>query len=168
MKSRFVVSAALCAVLSACAISPASDPVPGTAVADPEAPSSPGESTDASRQAAEALEGTHRERALAYVRTHNWADALVQWELLTVLNPRSQEYRSAIAETRARIHTIASDLLNSAARARQTGNLDQATVLYLRVLNVDRENAVAAQALRDIDAERTRRAYLTRPPRGAY
>jgi hypothetical protein len=30
---------------------------------------------------------------------------------------------------------------------------------------VDRENTAAARALRDIDAERTRRSYINRPPR---
>ena len=68
---------------------------------------------------------------------------------------------------RKRIRDTTASLSSAAEQARRQGNLDQATLLYLRVLNVDRDNAAAAQALRDIDAERTRRSYLNRPPRGA-
>ncbi len=168
MRTHGVASAALCALLSACALPPVGDPTPGTAVTGPETAASAGEETNASQLAIGSLEKTHRERALAYARARNLADALVQWELLTLLNPQSHEYRNAVAETRARIQGIAGDLLGGAERARQNGNLEQATVLYLRVLNIDRENTAAAQSLRDIDAERTRRAYLNRPPRGSY
>jgi hypothetical protein len=52
-----------------------------------------------------------------------------------------------------------------ADKARRNGNLDRATIEYLRVLSVDRNNARAAQGLRDIERERTRRNYLNRPPR---
>ena len=113
----------------------------------------------------DALEARHRERAQAYARDRNWADALVQWELLALINAESREYRDAIADTRKRIRDAAAGLTNAAEQARRQGNLDQATLLYLRVLNVDRDNTAAAQALRDIDAERTRRSYINRPPR---
>jgi len=99
------------------------------------------------------------------MRERNWADALVQWELLALLKPDSRDYRNALAETRSRIRESAGGFARAAEQAHKQGNLDQATLLYLRVLNVDRDNAAAAQALRDIDAERTRRAYLNRPPR---
>ncbi len=111
------------------------------------------------------MEARHRERAQAYARERNWADALVQWDLLTLIKPETQEYRDAIAETRKRIHDASTSLSAAAEQARRLGNLDQATLLYLRVLNVDRDNAAAAQALRDIDAERTRRSFINRPPR---
>ncbi len=167
MKFRLVAWVAVSAALSsACTTPPARDASTATP-SGLEASSGSADMTDA-QSATESLEETHRERAQAHARARNWADALVQWELLALLKPQSREYRTAIADTRARIHTIATDLQRDAAKARQAGNMEQATVLYLRVLNVDRENTAAAQALRDIDAERTRRAYLNRPPRGAY
>ena len=112
-----------------------------------------------------ALEERHQQHALAYTRERNWADALVQWELLALLRPDSAEYRDAVNDTRKRIRDIADSLLRAAGQARRQGHLDQAMLLYLRVLNVDRDNATAAQALREIDAERTQRAYFKRPPR---
>jgi hypothetical protein len=99
------------------------------------------------------------------VRERNWADALAQWELLALLKPNAQEYRDALADTRKRIRDAADGLSRAAEQARRQGNLDQATLLYLRLLNIERDNAAAAQALRDIDAERTQRTYINRPPR---
>ena len=113
-----------------------------------------------------ALEQRHRERALAYAGERNWADALIQWELLALLKPESQEYREAAAAARKRVAAATAGLARAAEFARRQGNLDQATLLYLRVLYLDRDDAAAAQALREIDAERTQRAYLNRPPRG--
>lgn len=142
------------ALISGCATPPADAPVaPAPAPAQASAP-------------AAALEARHQVRAHAYARERNWADALVQWELLVLLNPGAQEYRDAVADTRKRISDTTASLMRPAEQARQQGNFDQATLLYLSILNVDRDNAVAAQALRAIDAERTRRSYLNRPPRG--
>jgi hypothetical protein len=111
------------------------------------------------------LEERHRVRAQAYARESNWADTLIHWELLALLRPNAQEYKEAIADTRARIKTLAAAYLRGAELARKQDNLDQATLLYLRALYVERDNATAAQALREIDAERNKRAYANRPPR---
>ena len=131
-----------------------------------DAPSSSATKASPVPSATETLEQRHRERALAYEGERNWADALVQWELLTLLKPDAAEYRDAVVATRKRIRAATAGLSKAAEFARRQGNLDQATLLYLRVLNLDREDSAAAQALRDIDAERTQRAYLNRPPRG--
>jgi tetratricopeptide (TPR) repeat protein len=154
-RSAFATACALLTCLLSGCVTPPADP------ASRPAPD-PGQATPS---AVEALEARHYEQARTYARERNWADALVQWELLALLKPDSTEYRNALAETRARIRETADTHARAAEQARRQGNLDQATVLYLRALNVDRENAAAAQALRDIDAERTRRAYLNRPPR---
>lgn len=143
--------------LSGCVTPPAGDPATRSATTPEPAQSAP--------FPIDALEERHYQRAQTYARERNWADALVQWELLALLKPDSQKYRDAIAETRTRIRENADRHARAAEQARRQGNLDQATLMYLRVLNVDRENMIAAQALRDIEAERTRRAYLNRPPR---
>jgi len=154
MSTRAIFLVAVCAAAAGCVTPPAVDP-PRRPVSTPvQGPSS-----------VDALEHRHRERAQAYTRERNWADALVQWELLTLLNPDSREYREGVADARNRIRDAAANLARAAEQARQQGNLDQATLLFLRVLNVDRDNAAAAQALRDIDADRTRRSYINRPPR---
>lgn len=158
MSARRVLPLSLCITVAACMTPPPGDPVASPAPAAAPAPQAP--------SATVALEERHHQRAQDYVRARNWADALVQWELLALLSPESTRYRDALAETRAKIRESADNLSALAEQSRRQGNLDQATLLYLRVLNVDRGNQAAAQALRDIDAERTRRAYINRPPRG--
>ena len=156
MSARTLVLSAAYAALSGCVTPPTGGPADTPTPAGPPSPAP-----------AAALEARHLEHAQSYANARNWADALVQWELLALLKPDAQEYRNSIAETRKRIRDATAGMSSAAAQARQQGNLDQATLLYLRVLNVDRDNTAAAQALRDIDAERTRRSYLNRPPRGA-
>ncbi|MEQ1776485.1 MAG: hypothetical protein ABL891_22100 [Burkholderiales bacterium] len=157
MTARISILLAVCATAAGC-VTPPGDAPTGSATVTAPAQAAPASSTDA-------LEARHHERAQTYVRERNWADALVQWELLALLKPDAQEYRDALADTRKRIRDAADGLSRAAEQARRQGNLDQATLLYLRLLNVERDNAAAAQALRDIDAERTQRSYINRPPR---
>jgi len=151
------VCAAMAWGLSGCVTPPAGDPTPR--------PATTLEPAQSSTFPIDTLEERHYQRAQIYARERNWADALLQWELLALLKPDSREYRDAIAETRARIRENADRHARAAEQARRQGNLDQAMLMYLRVLNVDRDNMAAAQALKEIEAERTRRAYLNRPPR---
>jgi hypothetical protein len=158
MNMRIAVLSLVCIAgtqMAGCVAPPSVESAPRPAQAEPPPVS-----------ALEALEKRHREFAQSYAQERNWPDALVQWELLALLQPESQEYRNAVAQTHKRIRDAADRLLRHAEQTRRQGKLDQATLLYLRVLNVDRENTAAAQALRDITAERTRRAYINRPPRG--
>lgn len=145
-------------LLAGCVTPPAAD-----------APLAPVEATSPAFHArqphAAAIEQVHLEKVQTYMRERRWADALVQWQILALLNPSAQNYRDEIETLRTRIRSIASELLNAADNARRRGNLSQATLEYLRVLNVDRDNAVAAQALRDIEKEQVRRHYLNRAPR---
>lgn len=110
-------------------------------------------------------ERTLRERAERHMEQQRWADALLQWELLLLLRPDAQTYREQAERTRRTIRDAAERSLALAEQARRSGNLDRAVIEYLRVLSVDRGNARAAQALRDIERERTRRNYMNRPPR---
>jgi hypothetical protein len=163
MRPPVLALATLCAALSGCATAPAGEAIQGTQ--DAPGPTAASRPAPFSASPGDLLEERHRARAQSYARDSNWADALVHWELLALLRPNSQEYRNAVAETRARISAQAATLMQFAEQARKQGNLDQAELGFVRVLNVDRENTVAAQALRDIEAERTRRAYSNRPPR---
>ena len=160
MNARSGFMLMVCAAVAGCVTPPETMPVRPAPVATPSQPAP-------SLALIEAMEARHHERAQTHMRERNWADALVQWELLALLKPDAPEYRDALAETRKRIRDAADGHSRAAEQARRQGNLDQATLLYLRVMNVDRGNAAAAQALRDIDAERTQRAYINRPPRMA-
>lgn len=152
------IAAVGAALLAGCVTPPAAD--------TPLAPVAAAPSAFTSRQAhVAAIEQTHLDKARAYMRERRWADALVQWQILALLNPSAQNYPEEIEALRTRIRSMASELLNAADNARRRGNLNQATLEYLRVLNVDRDNAIAAQALRDIEKEQVRRHYLNRAPR---
>ena len=106
-----------------------------------------------------------RERAQASVRDRRWADALEQWELLALLRPESDEYRTQLKRTREQIVESANKSLAAGDQARQRGDLDRAQVEYLRVLSVDHGNAQAAEGLRAIERARVQRNYLNRKPR---
>ena len=114
---------------------------------------------------ADEAEGVLRERAQAHEAQGRWADALRQWELLVVLRPGSADYGERVARMRRHIREIAAKSLALAEQARRSGNLERATLEYLRVLSVDHDNERAAQGLQDIERERTHRNYMNRPPR---
>ena len=114
---------------------------------------------------ADEAERVLRERAEGHERQRRWADALLQWEMLALLRPETANYRERAETTRQRIREAAEKSLALAEQARRSGNLDRATLEYLRVLSVDRDNERAAQGLRSIEQERTRRSYMNRPPR---
>jgi tetratricopeptide (TPR) repeat protein len=139
----------------------------GCAVPPPaEQPAAPEIATPAPRAPmADEAERVLRERAEAHEQQRRWADALLQWEMLVLLRPDIADYRERAETTRLRIRETAEKSLALAEQARRSGNLDRALLEYLRVLSVDRDNARAAQGLRDIERERTRRTYMNRPPR---
>ena len=166
MTRNAILLTAVCAALSGCAAAPQGAPTSDTPAVSP-APTAPAAtvSEQPSPAVTAALEERHRELAQARMNEGNWADALVHWELLVLLQPQVQRYRDALTETRAHIERLKAKLLPAAQQAHKQGHLEQAEVLYLRVLKVDRENATAAQALRDMEADRTKRAYSNRAPR---
>jgi tetratricopeptide (TPR) repeat protein len=119
-------------------------------------------------QPADQLEQAYRQRAAALAAERRLADAVVQWELLTVLRPDSKEYRSQLDMAKRRAEEAAAAHVRAAEQARRSGNTDQAMTLYLRALSADPANATAAAGLQAIEVDRTRRAWLSRPPRIPY
>lgn len=111
------------------------------------------------------LERDYRARAAALMQERRWADARVQFELLLLLRPGAAEYRGQLEAVQRAIADTAADANAQAVAARKRGDLEAATTHYLRALAADRDNATAAQGLREIERERVRRAYLHRPPR---
>jgi hypothetical protein len=150
---RCAASACLASLLIGCVTSPGSGP----------APPEPARTAMPSRE--QTLERDYHARATALMHEGRWADAKVQWELLLMLRPGAAEYRTQWEIARKQIADTAAAAIDHAAAARKRGDLDPATIQYLRALAADRENTTAAQGLREIERERTRRAYLNRPPR---
>ena len=149
--------AAALLVLSGCATPPPSAPAPASQPVRAALPPPSG-----------AVEQTYRQRAAALTAERRLGEAVVQWEVLTVLRPDSREYRSELDAARRRAVEAADAHVKAGDLARKRGSLDQAQTLYLRALSADPNNAQAAAALKAIEAERTRRAWLTRPPRVPY
>ncbi len=152
MSRRGATLVVLAALLAGCATSPP----PGVATGAASALLPAREQT---------LERDWRARAAALMHERRWADAQVQLELLLLLRPGAVEYRSQLETVHRAIVDTAADASAQAAAARRRGDLEAATVQYLRALAADRDNAAAAQGLREIERERVRRAYLNRPPR---
>lgn len=134
-------------------------------VPPPPAPAAPAAITVAAQD--ERLERDYRRRALALMQERRWADAKVQLELLLLLRPGAGEYATQLEAVRRSITDVAAEANAQAMAARRRGDLDGATTQYLRALAADRDNAVAAAGLREIEVERNRRAYLHRLPRSA-
>lgn len=151
--------AALAVLLAACVSEPVS-------VAPPTRRSVPTLNAPAGLPVAD-LERSYRERAPALSRDGRWAEARALWEVLVLLQPDSADYRAQLEQTQKRIGEAVAERLKAAEKARQAGELDRATLRYLRVLSVDPQNVAAARALREMEAERVKRAYLARPPRVA-
>lgn len=154
--SRRPLLAAIAVLLAAgCATAPSPSPAPQPArVAEP--------------QPADQLEQAYRQRAATLAAERRLADAVVQWELLTVLRPDSAEYRNQLEAAKRRAAEAAAAHVRAAEQARRSGSTDQAMNLYLRALSADPGNATAAAGLQAIEADRTRRAWLNRPPRVPY
>lgn len=148
LAGRAYFAAALCLAVSGCVTVPKPEPVaPAPAPAYSQA------------------EAEYRSRALALTAERRWPEALAQWEVLSLMRPASAEYREQAERARKQITEGAAQSLAAADQARKRGDLDRASTLYLRTLSLDPANATAAQALREIERERTRRAYVNRPPR---
>jgi tetratricopeptide (TPR) repeat protein len=112
------------------------------------------------------LEQREREIAERLMQEGRWADAIPHWEVLELLHPDQPGYAKKLADAKSRATTAATEHLQQARQARQQGQSDRAFVLYLKVLSANPDNAEAAQALREIEQDSARRAYVGALSRG--
>jgi hypothetical protein len=108
--------------------------------------------------AASTFELRRREHAHALKRQGRWTEAAAEWEILVLLRPDRAEYQAELSEAQGHIQQRVFERLQFAADARRRGETERAQLLYLKVLGLEPGNAVAAQGLREIEAERTRRS----------
>jgi tetratricopeptide (TPR) repeat protein len=106
-----------------------------------------------------------RDRAATLARDERLAEAALQWEVLVLLRPDEQTYQHKLKETRGRIVRLVEERQRRAEEARKRNDGDQMVLWHLKTLAIDPDHAGAAQALREMDRERTRRTYLSRGPR---
>lgn len=144
---------AMLALLAGCAGTPPPAPPPaGTA---PEA-----------RPAARGEDGVARfarqQRALAETaaRQSRWADAVWAWDVVLALDPRDGSAREQRQRAREQGVAAAAERRGRARQARQKGDLDAATRLYLDAMLQWPEDAQSAAALREIEALRARRGNV--------
>jgi tetratricopeptide (TPR) repeat protein len=118
--------------------------------------------------ASSAHELRRRDRAQVLKNEGRWTEAAAEWEILVLLRPDRGEYRRELGEAKSHIEQQVSERLQFASQARRRGETERAQLLYLKVLSLDPANAIAAQALREIDAERTRRSRFNGPAARPY
>ena len=150
-------TACVAALVAACASAPP----------PPERPEAPTVFTVVEPRAASLteLERNYRERAAALARDGRWTEARSLWEVLLIVEPDSPSYRQQYELAQTRIAEMVAERLKAADKARQAGEIEKATLAYLRVLSVEPREAAAARALRELEVERVKRTYLSRPPR---
>ena len=151
----------LCITLFGCAAGPTADEAgaPGGAVSPSPSPS-PAPAPAPAPAPQSAYEQQLRDRALAFMRQKRLADAVIAWELLTVLRPDIADYRERLADAQRQIDAAVAERLPRAAQAAQRGEIDNATQLYLAVLALQPLNEATADALRALERERNKRNYL--------
>ena len=148
------------AALAGCAARPAS--APGSrAAALTTAPAAPAGSK-------EALARRLRARARDAESDRRWADAVAQWEVLVLLQPEEPAHRESLDSARRAALDVGTAHWKVAEAARSRRNPEAAVLAYLKVLAADPRHAGAAAALTTIEAERTAKVWLNRPPRGGY
>ncbi|MBZ8141125.1 hypothetical protein CLD22_14580 [Rubrivivax gelatinosus] len=114
-----------------------------------------------------------RVQAEAALQQQRWADAAWTLEVLLTLDPGDPWAREQMARARSAIAAGVAERLPRAAQARQRGDLETATRLYLEILALAPGDDGAADALRTIERQRARNGNVAgfRPPgwsTGAY
>lgn len=109
-----------------------------------------------------AFERAQLERALQLVQQGRHAEAANAWEVLALLRPEVVAYQDRLEQARTRAEADAGEHLRRAELARRRGDLDGAQTQYLLALQLQPEQAQAADGLRAIERERNRRYYLGR------
>jgi tetratricopeptide (TPR) repeat protein len=121
----------------------------------PPAAAAPRESVGTGLQRFEA-----EQRAAAAVAAGRWRQAAWHWEAVAVLRPEDPQPRREVERALAQAEQAAQAKLPAARRARQRGDAEAASRLYLEVLALAPAQAEAKEALRAIERERVARLHL--------
>ena len=154
----------LVALLLGCASGERIAPPPPTDAVAAEVPAPVVRRTEAVRQTAavphQSFESRQLDRAQAALRRGQLTDAVLAWEVLTLLRPERDDYRAQWIDSRRRIDLAAADLTSRAVQAQRRGDTPAASQLFLSALALAPDHAEAANALRAIERERNQRLYL--------
>ncbi len=139
---------ALGACRSSAPLVPTSDPLDASAAV---APSEPG---------VQAFEQRHRQAAQAARREGRHADARWHWDVVAALHPDDAQVTSERRTDDDAARTASVERAAKAHAARQRGDAQTAARLYLEALQVWPLHADAADELRVLERERTRRGHV--------
>lgn len=143
-------------VLTGCASTPAGSAAPTEAAAavdttPPSSINSPG--TDEQRLTERARQAEARGR---------WAEAVLTWEALVLLQPDGHGPRAGLTAARQRRDTLVTERLAQAEALRRKGDGDAAAQQLLEALALDPTHGSAADTLRTLERERNRRTLVGR------
>lgn len=111
-----------------------------------------------------AFEARQRDEAEAAFRAGRHAEALWAWDVVLALAPQDAAAARRRAEVQAAAETAAEERVARARQAQQRGETEAAVRLYLEALAIlptgHASSTAAADALREIERERTRRGNV--------
>ncbi len=136
-------------------------PPPAIRTPDPEPAIPPPISENPQREAEE----RHRKLAQDATRAGDFATAVTQWQIVTLLAPADVLSRDALAAARASRAKGVNEQLAAATAALAANEFERAAQAALRALALDPANADAARMLRDLDRRRMARTQADRAAR---
>lgn len=103
-----------------------------------------------------------RQRALAETaaQQRRWADAVWAWDVVLALNPGDATAKERRAKAQLQADEVAADRKVRAQQAAQRGDVDAAMRLYLEALAQAPGDRASADALRELERQRTRRGNV--------
>lgn len=109
----------------------------------------------------------HRQQAAEYRRAGDHAAEAAQWQILVLLAPDDPLYPRELATARAAIAATVREQTQAGNAALTAGDLDRASVAFLRVLAADPANPEAAKQMREVDRRRATRIQAAASSRAA-
>lgn len=119
-----------------------------------------GHSRSSGQDAVERLEDRQRALAEAAMQQRRWADAVWAWDVVLALAPRDAKARDQRNKARVQAEAAAAERRARAQQARQKGDAEGAMRLYLEALAQWPADAESADALREMERQRTRRGNV--------
>ncbi len=107
-----------------------------------------------------AFEQRHRQAAQAASNEGRLADALWHWDIVLALHPHDESVRRQRTQLLDRAQAQVQDRMNKAQQAQQQGHTDSAQRLYMEALAAQPTHRAAADALREMERQRTRRGQV--------
>ncbi len=126
----------------------------------PTPPFEPATAAPAADTGAQAYEQRQRQAAQAARREGRLADARWHWDVVTALRPDDADARRERKEIDDAMQAQAAERYAKARTAHQKGDVDTAQRLYLETLQAMPTHAGAADELRALERERTRRGHV--------